>query len=273
MESKRVFSVAQMNPYISYDSLPFSPQVMVPTKSIRRGGVSAEAMRDQAGVKPITWTHKDFFPHLSGEGCSILCQPCPPSPSRTPPSPSRTPPCRRAVSPQAPTAMSSVSPQPRAAMSSVLCRTSTASLWGQCSLPDLNCDLLCPVFLPDLSAQCSLPDLRAQCTLPDLNLRTYVRKNVRRYVRKNVRRYVSRYARKNVRKKVRNVGRCLRKTCRMNVRTNVRCQKACHVCVFLCASCVLCLYRVVLHGMTLKENKYGGFACFEMPWWGSLQVK
>lgn len=43
---------------------------MVPTKSIRRGGVSAEAMRDQAGFNQsrkafqnisITWTHKDYF--------------------------------------------------------------------------------------------------------------------------------------------------------------------------------------------------------------------
>ena len=22
----------------------------------------------------------------------------------------------------------------------------------------------------------------------------------------------------------------------------------------------------------IPENKYGGFACFEMPWWGSLEV-
>ena len=68
---------------------------------------------------------------------------------------------RRAVRPQAPTAMSSVSPQPRAAMSSVLCRASTASLCGQRSLPDLNCDLLRPVF--PAGPQCPVFPAGPQC--------------------------------------------------------------------------------------------------------------
>ena len=79
-----------------------------------------------------------------------------------------------------------VRPQPRAATPSVPCRTSTAtlcgecslpdllrssaSLCGQCSLPDLNCDLLCTVFLggpqPRPSAECSLPDLHREPLRP-----------------------------------------------------------------------------------------------------------
>ena len=66
---------------------------------------------------------------------------------------------RRAVSPQAATAMSSVSRQPRSSALSVPCQTSTATLWfsvpcqtstaslcAQCSLPDLNRDSLRAVF-------------------------------------------------------------------------------------------------------------------------------
>ena len=36
--------------------------------------------------------------------------------------------------------------RPRPSGRSVPCRTSTATLCGQCSLPDLNGDLLCPAF-------------------------------------------------------------------------------------------------------------------------------
>ena len=67
-----------------------------------------------------------------------------------------------------------VSPQPRAAMSSVPCRTSTATIWAQCSLPDLNGDHLSSVrSLPDLNRdhlRSVFPaGICAQCSLPDLN--------------------------------------------------------------------------------------------------------
>ena len=92
--------------------------------------------------------------------------------------------------------LSSCCPAPTA-MSSVPCRTctaKTATVWAQCSLPDLNCDLLCPVFparpqprpsalsvpcrtsTATCCAQCSLPDLCAQCSLPDLNRETECQK-------------------------------------------------------------------------------------------------
>ena len=111
---------------------------------------------------------------------------------------------RRAVRPQprAATPVFPAGPPPRPSAASVLCRISTAIIRGQCSLPDLiceplrpvlnlNCDLLCPVFLagpqPRPSAasvpcrtstasccgQCSCrtstATICAQCSLPDLN--------------------------------------------------------------------------------------------------------
>ena len=117
-----------------------------------------------------------LFPHPSGEDCWILCQLSPPSfllPFRA------------------------VSPQPRADVSIVLCRTCTAKTadhlrssvpcrtstaiirgqcslatpqprpsCGQCSLPGLNCDLLCQCSLrtstATICAQCSLPGLHRE---------------------------------------------------------------------------------------------------------------
>ena len=70
------------------------------------------------------------------------------------------------------------SEEPRPSVLSVPCRTSTATLCAQCSLPDLNCDLLCPVFPAGpqprpsaLSVPCrtSTATCCAQCSLPDLN--------------------------------------------------------------------------------------------------------
>ena len=91
---------------------------------------------------------------------------------------------RRAVSPQASTASAflprrrAVSSLPRAAMSSVACRTSTATICAQCSLPDLNRDHLRSVFPAGpqlrpsaLNVPCrtSAATICAQCSLPDLS--------------------------------------------------------------------------------------------------------
>ena len=85
-------------------------------------------------------------------------------------------------------------PQPRLSALSVPCRTSTATICAQCSLPDLNRDVR-------------------------QNVRRYVRKNIRENVRQNVRKNVTRYVRNNIR---RNVRKNVRKTVRRNVRKNVR---------------------------------------------------
>ena len=64
---------------------------------------------------------------FSSKGCLILCElssPPPPAP--------RSPPRRR--------------PQPRLCELSVPCRTSTAIMWAQCSLPDSNPDPVSSVF-------------------------------------------------------------------------------------------------------------------------------
>ena len=71
-----------------------------------------------------------------------------------------------------------VSPLPRAAMSSVPCRTSSATICAQCSLPHLSRDHLRSVFPAGpqpltsvLSVPCrtSTATICAQCSLPDLN--------------------------------------------------------------------------------------------------------
>ena len=118
---------------------------------------------------------------------------------------------------------------------SVLCRISTAIVWVQCSVPDLNRDPARAVFWPDLnrdpvssvfrarpqprSCEISVPRrtstaiLLDECSAPDRK-RDPFRKNVRRYVRKNVRRYV----RKNVGRNVRiNVRRYVKKNLGKNV--------------------------------------------------------
>ena len=139
----------------------------------------------------------------------------------------------------------SVGPQPRAATSSVPCQTSTTTSHVQCSLSDFNRDHLSPAFpCRTIWAQCSVPHgtstaiVWAQRSLPDLNLqiecqkecqkniagrmsdrmpgdlparmsedmseimsdrnaRRYARKNVRKYCRKNVRQNARRYANSN----------------------------------------------------------------------------
>ena len=74
-----------------------------------------------------------------------------------------------------------VSPQPRATMFSVSCRActaKTATIWAQCSLPDLIREHLRSVFPAGpqlrpavLSVPCrtSTATICAQCSLPDLN--------------------------------------------------------------------------------------------------------
>ena len=66
--------------------------------------------------------------------------------------------------------------------------------------------------------------------------RANARKNAGRYVRKTVRMNIRRYVRKNARKN-------FSKYVRMNVTRG-----------------------------KIPENKYGGFHCFEMPWWGLFEV-
>ena len=77
---------------------------------------------------------------------------------------------RRAVSPQAPTAMSSVRRQPRSSALSVPCRTSTATLCAQCSLPDHNRNSLRSVFLA--GPQPRLPALSVRCRTSTATLRS-----------------------------------------------------------------------------------------------------
>ena len=69
-------------------------------------------------------------------------------------------------------------PQPRPSPPSVPCRTSTASIPAQCSLPDLNHDHPRPVFPagpqprpspPSVPCRTSTTTIHAQCSLPDLN--------------------------------------------------------------------------------------------------------
>ena len=83
---------------------------------------------------------------------------------------------RRAVSPPRP--VFPVGPQLRPAVPSVPCRTSTATLCGQCSVPDLNRDPLRPVFpagpqlrpaVPSVPCRTSTATICAQGSLPDLN--------------------------------------------------------------------------------------------------------
>ena len=68
-------------------------------------------------------------------------------------------------------------PQPRASTPSVPCRTSTATIPAQCSLPDLNHDHPCPVFpagpqprvsMPSVPCRTSTASIHAKCSLPDL---------------------------------------------------------------------------------------------------------
>ena len=69
-------------------------------------------------------------------------------------------------------------PQPRSSTPSVPCRTSTATIHAQCSLPDLNHDHPRPVFpagpqprpsTPSVPCRTSTASIHAQCSLPDLN--------------------------------------------------------------------------------------------------------
>ena len=145
-----------------------------------------------------------FFPHLSGEGCQILCQRASSSSSSSsspprPPRPPRPQPrwCALSVSCRTSTAIvwvqcflpdlnrdrvSSVflgGPQPRSCEFSVSCRTSTAIVWVQCFLPDLNRDRVSSVFLAgpqprscefSVSCRTSTAIVWVQCSVPDLNL-------------------------------------------------------------------------------------------------------
>ena len=72
----------------------------------------------------------------------------------------------------------SVGPQPRPSTLSVPCRTSTASIHAQCSLPDLHHDHPRPVFpagpqprpsTPSVPCRTSTASIHAKCSLPDLN--------------------------------------------------------------------------------------------------------
>ena len=97
-----------------------------------------------------------FFPHLSGEGCSSsfvvvvlsalnhdhLRSVFPAGPQ--PRSSALTVPCRTSTATIcAECSLPDLSRDHLRSALSVPCRTSTVTLCGQCSLPDLNCDLLC----------------------------------------------------------------------------------------------------------------------------------
>ena len=69
-------------------------------------------------------------------------------------------------------------PQPRESTPSVPCRTSTARIHAQCSLPDLNRDHPRQVFpagpqprpsTPSVPCRASTATIHAKCSLPDLN--------------------------------------------------------------------------------------------------------
>ena len=110
----------------------------------------------------------------------------------------------------------------------VQCQPATAIIGAQCSLPDLDRDSRRPVFpagpqprLSALSVPCGPQPRLSVLSVP---CRT---STARRYVKKNIRKNVSRY--------VRDVG------------THV-------MLVFSCrASYVLCFYKVVVHGILLKQ--------------------
>ena len=148
------------------------------------------------------------FPHLSGEGCWILCE------------------CIASFS-------SSVLVSSSQQLSSALSvrPTSTAILRAQSSLPDLNRDHLCPVIAAGPQPRSSVPSVGCRTSTSRKSVRRYARKNVRRYARKkvkktarkNVRQNVRRYARKNLRKNVtKNVGKNVRRYVRKNVRRYAR---------------------------------------------------
>ena len=68
-------------------------------------------------------------------------------------------------------------PQPRSSTPSVPCRTSTATIHAQCSLPDLNREYPRPVFPagpqpraspPSVPCRTSTASIHAKCSLPDL---------------------------------------------------------------------------------------------------------
>ena len=128
-----------------------------------------------------------LVPHLSGEGCYILCGFISSSSSFS-----------SSWLLRASALSFATGPQPRSSAPSVRYRTSTAIICAQCSLPDLNRNHLRPVFAADPQPRSSARSVRcrtstailcAQCSLLDLNrdhLRRGIasRKNVRRAARK-----------------------------------------------------------------------------------------
>ena len=142
-------------------------------------------------------------------------------------------------------------PQLRWSKLDVPCRTSTAMMWVQCSLPDLNRDHVSSVFLAgpqrrscEFSVPCrtSTAIVWVQCSVPDLN-----RDHVRRYVRKNVRKSVRSMA-----------GLC------------------CHVWflfIHICLTGVLLTWVAGKRWKAFSKKKRCVFQCFEMTWWGLFEVK
>ena len=91
-------------------------------------------------------------------------------------------------------------PQPRSCEASVACRTSTAIMWGQCGVPDLNRDHVSSVWRAGpqprngQKEECQ-KDCQKLCQKEcQTECRRSVRKNVRKSVRQNVRKNVKRYA-------------------------------------------------------------------------------
>ena len=112
--------------------------------------------------------------------CLLLLPACLPASCVLPPPPAscrllpRSPPLRQLR----PTVFAA-GPQPRSSTPSVPCRTSTATIPAQCSLPDLNRDHPRPVFPagpqprpspPSVPCRTSTASIHAKCSLPDLNL-------------------------------------------------------------------------------------------------------
>ena len=85
--------------------------------------------------------------------------------------------CPAGPQPRPSTSVCPAGPQPRPSTHSVPCRTSTASIHAQCSLPDLNHDHPRPVFpagpqprpsTPSVPCRTSTASIHAKCSLPDL---------------------------------------------------------------------------------------------------------
>ena len=110
-------------------------------------------------------------------------------------------------------------PQPQSCEVSVACRTSTAIVWVQCGVPDLNRDHGRPMVRAGAQPRSWEASVACRTSTAIMRIQCCVYLT---HVRKNVTRYVRRKVRKNVWRYVRkNVRRYVRKNVKRYVRKNV----------------------------------------------------